>query len=212
MNKVISGKKNNIIINYVENNLKQYIVVTLIFIIGIFMGVLFVNEATDEQKSEINSYINNYIDNIKAQNKDGNIANFKSNVRDNIILAIILWFAGTTIIGILIVFGMVIFRGFCLGYTISACSATIGVTKGIVFTFVSILLQNILFIPAILTLGVSSIKLYQSIMKDKRKENIKLEIIRHTIISVIMLLVLILSAFVEYWGSYKLLLATIKYF
>ena len=181
MNKRIESKKKNFIISYVEKNIKQYIVVSLIFIIGIFLGVMFINESTDEQKEEINTYIVNYIENIRGQDKTDNIGNVRSNIKDNVFLGIILWFAGTTIVGIPIVFGIILFRGFCLGYTIAACSVTIGVTKGIMFTLIAILLQNILFIPAIITLGVSSIKLYQSIMKDKRRENIKLEITRHTI-------------------------------
>ena len=75
----------------------------------------------------------------------------------------------------------------------------------------ALFLQNILFIPAILTIGVSSIKLYKSIITDRRKENIKIEIIRHTIISVIMLCVLILSSLIENEVSLNLLKMGIKY-
>ena len=58
-------------------------------------------------------------------------------------------------------------------------------------------LQNIFFIPAIITIGVSSIKLYKSIIADRRKENIKIQIFSHTIISLLMLAVLIFSSFIE---------------
>ena len=47
-------------------------------------------------------------------------------------------------------------------------------------------------IPAIIAIAVSAFKLYKSIVKDRNKENIKIEIIRHTIFSLIMLLVLLL--------------------
>lgn len=65
----------------------------------------------------------------------------------------------------------------------------------------SILLQNILIIPCILSLAVSGMKLYKSIVKDKRKENIKLEVSRHTVFCLIMLLILEISAFVEVYIS-----------
>ena len=110
------------------------------------------------------------------------------------------------------VFGIVIYRGFCLGYTISACVTIMGIGKGITFVLISMLLQNIIFIPAILALAVSGFKLYKSIVKDNRKENVKLEILRHTIFSLVMLGVLIVSSLVEILISTNLLKLFAKYF
>ena len=80
------------------------------------------------------------------------------------------------------------------------------------FVATSILLQNIIFIPCILTLAVSGMKLYKAIMKDKRRETIKLEITRHTIFSCILLLGLELAALVEVYLSSNLLEICSKYF
>lgn len=196
--------------NYVKSNIREYLITLLIFLVGIFLGVMFINNSNETQTEEIKGYIENYI----QINKDNNINNqviLKPNIKENIMLAILLWFAGTTIIGIPIALGIILFRGFCLGYTIAASISTIGIWKGISFVFSLLLLQNIIFIPAILTLGVSSIKLYKSIIKDKRKENIKISIIRHTIISFIMLLLLIMSAIVETQISTVIFKKIVKY-
>ena len=48
-------------------------------------------------------------------------------------------------------------------------------------------------------------------MKDKRKENIKLEIVRHTFISIILFLLLVVSALVEVYVSTNILMLTIKF-
>lgn len=200
----------DILKTHITNNLKEYIIVLLIFLIGNFLGVMFINNAKETQQNEIQNYINTYIENCKngdIESSNGLIINIK----ENIILACLLWFAGTTIICMPIVLGIVMFRGFCLGYTISATISTIGLGKGILFILTSLLLQNILFIPAILMLGVSGIKLYRSIMKDKRKENIKIEILRHTAISGIALVILIVSAFVEVQASYNFVNLIAKY-
>ncbi len=200
----------DILKTHITNNLKEYIIVLLIFLIGIFLGVMFINNAKEAQQNEIQNYINTYIENCKngdIESSNGLIINIK----ENIILACLLWFAGTTIICMPIVLGIVMFRGFCLGYTISATISTIGLGKGILFILTSLLLQNILFIPAILMLGVSGIKLYRSIMKDKRKENIKIEILRHTAISGIALVILIVSAFIEVQVSYNFVNLIAKY-
>ena len=50
----------NIIYEHVINNSKEYILVTLIFLIGIFLGVMFINNIQEVQMSEITSYLNNF--------------------------------------------------------------------------------------------------------------------------------------------------------
>ena len=39
--------------NHVVNNKKEYILVTLIFLVGIFLGVMFINNSKETQMSEI---------------------------------------------------------------------------------------------------------------------------------------------------------------
>ena len=156
--------------------------------------------------------MNTYKESFSQSEASNNIILLQNNIKDNIILTLIIWFIGSTIIGIPIVFGIIAFRGFCLGYTISIITMIFGVGKGIVFTLISIITQNIIFIPAIISLGVSAFKVYKSIYSDKRRENIKLEIVRHTIFSSIMLIALIASAVVETQISTNLLRSLIKYF
>lgn len=197
---------------HILNNSKEYIIVSLIFVIGIFLGVLFVNNIQDTQKAEINTYLNNFISKFKEPDSVNNIELVKECMNEKVILAVVIWFFGTTVIGIPIVFGIVLYRGFCLGYTISACIASLGMSKGLVFIITALLLQNILFIPAILALAVSGFKLYKSIVKNREKQNIKLEIVRHTAFSLIMLLALIISVVIEIFISTSILKLIIKYF
>ena len=85
-------------------------------------------------------------------------------------------------------------------------------TKGISFILINLLLSSMLTIPAILALAVSGFKLYKSIVKNNCKENIKLEILRHTIFSALMLGILILSSVIEILVNTNLLKVLIKYF
>lgn len=192
------------------NNIKSYIIIVIIFAVGIFLGVMFINQT--DSKVEIEKYINTYIDETKALQNGDYFGELQKDIKDNIGLVFLLWFAGTTIIGIPIVFGIILFRGFCLGYTIAACVYVLGKMKGIIFILITIFLQNAIFIPAIMILGVSSIKLYTSIIKDRRRENIKVSILKHSIISVIILIALIISSVIKIEVSYRLIVKLIKYF
>lgn len=202
----------NTIYEHVINNSKEYIVVTLIFLIGIFLGVMFINNAQEVQMSEITSYLNNFIEKLKNIEDLENIKILKTSIFENIVLAISLWFFGTTVIGIPIVFGIILYRGFCLGYTISLIISIMGIGKGLWFIFMSLLFQNIIFIPAIIAIGVSGFKLYKSIVKDRNKDNIKIEVLRHTIFSTIMLICLCISSIIEILISTNILKNFIKYF
>ena len=119
---------------------------------------------------------------------------------------------GCTVFGIPIVYAIIAFKGFSLGYTISLIIYILGFQKGIAFCTITLLLQNILIIPAILSIAVSGMNLYKAIMKDKRKENIKIEIIKHTIFSLAILLVLLIASCLEVYGSNMLLSLCIRYF
>ena len=191
-------------------NVKSYFIVIIIFTVGIFLGVLFINQTQD--KTEIEKYINTYVDETKILQNGNYMAELQKDVKNNVILVLLLWFAGTTIIGIPIVLGIIIIRGFCLGYTIASCVFVLGKLKGIIFVLITIFLQNIIFIPALMILGVSSIKLYKSIVKDRRKENIKLSILKHSIVSFIIMLALIISSIIKIEVSYRLIVNLIKYF
>ena len=197
---------------HVLNNKKEYIVVSILFVIGIFLGVFFINNINQEPRTQITEYVNQFVEQLKNTESLNTVELLKTSIGQNIILAISLWFFGTTIIGIPVVFGIVAYRGFCLGYTIAACISIMGISKGIIFVLILLLLQNLLVIPAILALSVSGIKLYKSIMKDKTKENVKLEMLRHTVFSLIMLMVLIVSSVLEIFVSTNILKLCIKYF
>ena len=207
-------KKNNELLNLIKqdilNNLKYYLIVTGIFIIGILFGVIFINYT--ENKEEIENYITTYIDETKLIENGDYLTELKNDIKQNIGLVFLLWFSGTTIIGIPIVFGLILFRGFCLGYTISSCVYVLGKLKGLIFIIITIFLQNVIYIPSLIILGVSSIKLYKSIIKDKRKENIKISILKHSITSLFILLTLILASIIKIEISYRMIIKLIKYF
>ena len=146
-----------IISNHIMNNKKEYILVTLIFLVGIFLGVMFINNAQESQMTEITSYLNSFTEKLKNTEKLETFSILKTTIFQNIILALTLWFFGTTVIGIPIVFGIILYRGFCLGYTVSAIISIMGVGKGMLFVLITLALQNIIFVPAIIAIGVSRI-------------------------------------------------------
>ena len=206
------SKYRSTLTNYIRNNYKEYILVSLIFLIGIFVGVMIINNSKDSQISEITTYINGFITKYKQIQDMDKMALIIDMIKKNLIFAIVLWIAGTTVIGTPIVLSIIFIRGAVLGFTISSITMTFGPLKGTLFCLLSIFLHNIFYIPAMLTISVSSIKLHKSIIKDKGRDNIRLEIIRHSLISCFMIIFLIMSVIIENAISTELLKMFIKYF
>ena len=111
------------VLTHIENNLKEYLIVTIIFFIGIIIGVIFINNTSENQSSEITNYIGSFIGDVN------DLLLLKDSISKNITLAIFLWFMGSTVIGISIVYLTICFRGFCLGYTISSIILTLRNTE-----------------------------------------------------------------------------------
>ena len=166
------------ICNHVINNKKEYVLVTLIFLVGIFLGVMFINNIQEAQMAEITEYLKSFTEKMKNTEKLETYSILKTTILENVILAITLWFFGTTVIGIPIVFGIILYRGFCLGYSIASIITIMGAGK----------------------------------VKDRNKDNIKVEVLRHTIFSSIMLGVLCIAAIIEILISTNILKKIVKYF
>lgn len=189
------------IIEHINNNIMEYIVMIIIFFIGIILGTVYINKTDLNQKQEISSYINDFIEDTQNGSDIDSNKLLRTSIYKNLLITILLWISGLTVIGMPIVYILVSVKGFCMGYTISSIIATLGLTQGLKFILSTMLLQNIIIIPSILILAVSGIKLYKAIMKDRRRENIKVEIIKYTIIALLVGSVNIISAIIETYVS-----------
>ncbi len=204
-------RRNSTIKTHIENNLREYAIASTIFIIGILFGVIFINNLNDTQNNEIGNYISTSIENLKESQDINQLLFIKETIKENLTFVILLWLMGSTVIGLLLVYIIVAFKGFCLSYTISAIFHVLNNGKTIAMLVSTMLLKNIIVIPCTIALAVSGMKVYKSIMQDRRKENIKLEILRHTCFSIFILIVLILSSLIEVYLSQLILKCCVKY-
>lgn len=123
------SKLKEILITHVKNNLREYSIVLLLFLIGLIFGIIFINNSSQNQVEDITSYLNKFVNSLKTNAQIDKGILLKDCLISNFLLVLVLWFVGSTVIGIPIVYGIIIYRGFCLGYTISSIIATLGMGK-----------------------------------------------------------------------------------
>lgn len=196
-------KKRSVLLDYFVKYKKTYITIILLFILGICIGVLYINTVNKEKIDTLSVYVNDLVKNIKEtkqlDNQNALINSIIKNCKD----IGIIWILGCTIIGSYLIYIILIYDGFKLGYSISTFICILGTKKGIVFSLASLLLQNIIYIPIIFLIAESSIKMYKQTYKNRA--NIKREFIRHFIILLICLFFGVVASFIEVYFSTKLL-------
>lgn len=191
----------NTILEYINTNAKIYIIVIIMFLIGLVLGIIFVNNSNQNQQNQISTYINTFIQAIKNDEEISKPEILKASIANNLSITLILWFLGSTVIGMPLIYIVIIYKGYSIGCTIASIVASLGMGKGCIFIASTMLLQSIIYIPCIISLAVSGIKLYKLIMEDRRSENIKIQIIRHTLFCIIMFLMLIIASLIETYVS-----------
>ena len=117
MKKLEKKRKTNsrlldIVVNHINNNLKIYLAISIIFLIGIIIGVMFINNTEEEQKTEIITYLQNFTNSLNSEYKIDNANLLKNSIINNLVLVLLLWFIGSTVVGIPIVYIIIGIRGF----------------------------------------------------------------------------------------------------
>lgn len=195
------------LLNYVEKNIKEIILITLIIFIGLIIGIIYINSLTDENISKVDSHVNSVVDYIKELNceesKIDNTVILFSNLKRNILYIMLIGLFSLCIIGLPIMYLLIGFKSFSLGYTMSAILATLDTKSGIIFICSSMILHNIIYLIGIYLISISGIDLYKEIVVNK-SENIRLKIISHIIFIVISVLISVFAALVETFISNNL--------
>lgn len=218
MKKHKQRKISNMVLTHIKINAKEYIILAIALIIGLIIGILFVNRTSDLNKQEITSYLETFIKTIKESKQINYASLLKDSIVKNLLFAGILWFMGIAVTLAPLTYGVIGFRGFCLGYTISSAIAILGVGKGIIFAVTTLLLQNILQIPAMLAIAQSSLHTNKKLLKQSKdvkikheRKDVKFEMIRHSIFSLLMTGALIASSLLETYVSSSLFIWGLQY-
>lgn len=157
----------SILIDYIIRNKKNFTIIIILFFIGIAIGIFCINNSNDMQKTELNDYIKNLVIKIKDSNNINNIELLWLSIKENVFLILLIWFLGCTIIGGIFIYIAIIYKGFSIGYTISALIAVLGIKQGIIISILSLLLQNIIFLPVFFIIAESRYKIIQRNIQKK---------------------------------------------
>ena len=125
-----------ILTQHIKTNIKDYLILSIVFIIGVMIGVIIINNSDEQSKNEISGYINGFVNVIQDEKYEvDKVKLIKISIIENLKMVGIIWIAGSTIIGIPLIYIISSYKGVCIGYTISAIILTLGIGKRIDFFY-----------------------------------------------------------------------------
>jgi len=185
---------------HISENRPQYIMVIIIFLVGLVMGSYQVPGLDGGVKSQLSDMVDDYLRGGMDGSLSGQeilVAAFLKQLKATVLL----WFLGLTVIGFPLILGFIWFRGFSLGFTVSFLLHD-RAGAGILITIISILPQNIIYIPFFLAWSVMAINFSIYVLKG-RNSGVPLgrAVMGYTVIMLAYLLIFLAGAFVEAYLS-----------
>ena len=197
---------------HLEENLKKYFILSLFLIIGVFIGIMTINNATDIQKNEINEYLTNFITSLKETNKINYTHLLVNSIKNNLKIILFIILISMSLFGKIGVFGATIYKGYKLGYSISSAVIIFGTVKGLIFSGTLILINNIIWIPTIFYISTKSLNIYKDILECGNKRDLKYLILQYIISIAISIGFMLIASLIETYINSNLFLMFLKLF
>ena len=146
------NKKLNSGLALILPNKKVNLFVIFIVILGIISGTLFLMVLNENDKSEVINEIGTFMANINTNNIN-NLNSFKNSLIEGMILIILSWILGMSIIGVIFNIFFIYMKSFIIGFSISSF-ILVYKYKGILSSLVYTVPSQLINILIILILGV----------------------------------------------------------
>lgn len=142
--------------NHLEENRTIYVFTTVLFLIGIVFGAIVVNSLSLTQKHDLYMYVSQFFGHVN----EGELAQpsviFTQSYAHYAKYFGLMWILGLSIIGLPIILILLFLKGVVVGFTVGFLVNQLGMS-GFFLSFVSIMPQNFILVPAFVIVGTASI-------------------------------------------------------
>lgn len=196
-------------INFLEGSRKHinenhilYIVSFMFILVGVVMGMYVVRYMGDTYKNDLSNYLLSFVNEFGSTTIDNKYLLLQG-IKNNVLIIGAIYILGITIVGIPLIFVIDLIKGFTLGFSSAVIINSLG-AKGMIFSLLTLVPQNIIYIPCIMFASVFSINVAWSKVKGKLNKSypmVKVNTSFYTYVILISLLIIILGSIVEGYFS-----------
>lgn len=208
------NKKLNSGLALILPNKKVNLFVIFIVILGIISGSLFLMVLNDNDKSEVINEISTFMTNINTNNIN-NLNSFKNSLIEGMILIILSWILGMSIIGVIFNIFFIYMKSFTIGFSISSF-VLVYKYKGILSSLIYVIPSQLINILIILILGVYTLLfskyLFKMIFLKDKTVNLGKFFKKYVLVFGICIILCVISVLCEAYLLPSLLKVMIKLF
>ena len=208
------NKKLNSGLALILPNKKLNLFVIFIVVLGIISGSLFLMVLNENDKSEVINEIGTFMTNINTNNIN-NLNSFKNSLIEGMILIILSWILGMSIIGVIFNIFFIYMKSFTIGFSISSF-ILVYKYKGILSSLVYTVPSQLINILIILILGVYTLLfskyLFKMIFLKDKTVNLGKFFKKYVLVFGICIILCVISALCEAYLLPSLLKVMIKLF
>lgn len=190
-------KSRHLITRHISENRWQYLLLTTIFLAGVFLGNSQVSGLDGTVKSYLLSLVDKYIEGGITGNFQGSSVVFAA-FTNQAYLVIAVWFLGLTVIGLPLILGLIFLRGFSLGFTLGFLIGE-KAGGGIIIALLAILPQNLVYIPFMIIWAVVATNFSLQVLRARGSgfTDVVRGLISYTLLMLAFLLLFLMGAFIE---------------
>jgi len=183
---------------YFRKNIMLFLLVFIVFIVGVASGSVWVNLLPELQRQDILNFVDSFlanVNNISVEAREVFFISLSNNLKTLVIIVVL----GMTIFGFPLIFAVIFLRGFILGFAVGFLIGSLGF-QGILVSILSILPQNIIIIPSLVLTAVAGIIFATTVVKNRKSlysEGYSQLITGYIMFNIVVGMFLVLSGLIE---------------
>ncbi|ANB61518.1 stage II sporulation protein M [Anoxybacteroides amylolyticum] len=192
------------VLMHVREHASVYLFTIVLFLMGVIFGAIVVNSLNLNQKQDLYYYLTQFFGQVAKGQLASEYDMFQQSYFHNLQYIGFMWVLGISIIGLPLILVLLFLKGVVVGFTVGFLVNQMG-WQGFLLSFVSVMPQNVIVIPAVIIMGTIaisfSLKMVRNQFMKRMHEPIFPMIMRYAFVMVAISAVLLLSASMEAYVS-----------
>ncbi|MGE5396886.1 MAG: stage II sporulation protein M [Chitinophagales bacterium] len=186
--------------DHIKNNFWQYLILIVIFVLGLIAGEMKVSNLTGGTRGHLIGLLNSFM--TEQGGVTGRPEMLLPTILNQIKTVGLIWFLGLTVIGVPFILGLVFTRAFSLGFTIGFLVEEKG-RLGWLVALASVFPQNLIYLPVLLVGSLFSLNFSMYIIKGQLRNisDFWRSLLLYTLLMALVMAFFIVGALVEAYIS-----------